>query len=106
MPATIVRNNPVLILDNGANSIKAGYAHEPVDSVRVIPNSIANSKLLKRTFIADELEKNCKDYEALTSRNAFEKVGLAYSVWWSVEKGDAYSTMVFFLLGHLDELGY
>ena len=62
----------VLILDNGAYTIKAGYAgidEEP----RVYPNSIARSRAEKRVYVADEIEK-CKDMSGIVYRRPFERV--------------------------------
>lgn len=63
---------PVLILENGAYSIKAGFAgldEEP----RVFHNSIARSRVEKRVYVADEIEQ-CKDLSGLAYRRPFEKV--------------------------------
>jgi actin-related protein 6 len=62
----------VLILDNGAYTIKAGYAgvdEEP----RIYPNSIARTRAEKKVYVSDEIEK-CKDMSGIVYRRPFERV--------------------------------
>jgi hypothetical protein len=64
--------SPVLILDNGAYNIKAGYSGidwEP----RVFPNSIARSRAERKVLVADEIE-GCRDLSGIAYRRPFEKV--------------------------------
>ncbi|CAD6589838.1 MAG: Actin- protein 6, partial [Tremellales sp. Tagirdzhanova-0007] len=72
---------PILILDNGAYTIKAGISGidwEP----RVFPNSIARSRIEKKVFVGDEIE-DCKDLSGLAYRRPFERGML---VNWDSEK--------------------
>jgi len=62
----------VLILDNGAYNIKAGYAGIDVEP-RVYPNSIARSRAEKRVYVADEIG-SCKDMSGIVYRRPFERV--------------------------------
>lgn len=62
----------VLILDNGAYTIKAGYAATD-EEPRVYPNSSARSRAEKRVYVADEIEK-CKDMSGIVYRRPFERV--------------------------------
>ncbi|BFZ61218.1 Actin-related protein 6 [Saitoella coloradoensis] len=68
-----------LILDNGAYSIKAGFA---VESCREIPNCLARPRNAKRVYVADELD-SCRDTSALAFRRPFER---GYLTSWEVEK--------------------
>lgn len=78
----------VLILDNGAYTIKAGYSGDDWDNPRyvrarhiipqrscsrIFPNSIARSKVEKKIFVGDEIE-SCRDYSGVAYRRPFEKV--------------------------------
>jgi actin-related protein 6 len=63
---------PILVLDNGAYTIKAGYAgvdEEP----RIYPNSVARSRAEKKVYVADEID-NCRDLSGIVYRRPFEKV--------------------------------
>jgi actin-related protein 6 len=67
---------PVLILDNGAHTIKAGIAGDPLYvEPRLFPNSIVRSKGDKKTYVADEIER-CRDYGGLQYRRPFERVSV------------------------------
>lgn len=87
-----MRNNLVVVLDNGASSIKAGIANGPsgtsdeprcvsrVESSqkssmksRIITNAVVRSKGDKKTYFGHEFEQ-CKDYASLHYRLPFEKV--------------------------------
>ncbi|KAF1986943.1 Actin/actin-like protein [Aulographum hederae CBS 113979] len=86
-----VRNAPTpqrqadrtLVVDNGAYSIKAGYAvpGDDLENCKVIPNCIARSRD-RRVFIASQLAK-CKDYGEMAFRRPVEK---GYVVNWEGEK--------------------
>ncbi len=72
-----------LIVDNGAYTIKAGYAsREPkLEHCAVIPNCIARDRE-KRTWIGGQLER-CKDFGEIAFRRPVEK---GYLVNWEAEK--------------------
>ncbi|RHZ87784.1 hypothetical protein Glove_30g18 [Diversispora epigaea] len=79
---TFIMLENVLVLDNGAYTIKAEYgtAQQP----RVIHNcKIARGKGDKKTFIGDQLN-SCTDFSGLYYRLPFEK---GYLTNWEVEKG-------------------
>lgn len=82
----------ILILDNGAYTIKAGLANDEewdqpkyafrahcplsfalVLILRLFPNSIVRSKIEKKVFVGDEIE-SCRDYSGLAYRRPFERV--------------------------------
>jgi actin-related protein 6 len=63
---------PVLILDNGAYTIKAGFSGIDFDP-RIFPNSIARSRAEKKVYVADEIE-NCRDHSGIVYRRPFERV--------------------------------
>ncbi|KZO98494.1 Actin/actin-like protein [Calocera viscosa TUFC12733] len=73
---------PVFILDNGASTIKCGFAHlNP--KPQLIPNRVARlTKGYRQLFIADELEK-CTAWEDLHWRIPFERGVLTN---WDIEK--------------------
>lgn len=64
---------PVLVLDNGAYTIKAGFAATD-EEPRIFPNSIARSRVEKRVYVADEID-NCRDLSGIAYRRPFERVG-------------------------------
>jgi actin-related protein 6 len=71
-------NNSVIVLDNGAATIKAGIANQRNEKVttegpRIIPNAVVRSKGDKFTYFGHELDR-CKDYSSLHYRLPFEKV--------------------------------
>ncbi|KAF9128586.1 Actin- protein 6 [Mortierella sp. 14UC] len=70
-----------LIVDNGAATIKYGYADDNTP-YRTFSNNITRSKAERKTFVGDQLE-TCKDFSGLYYRLPFEK-GLLTS--WDVEK--------------------
>ncbi|KAJ4481897.1 actin-like protein ARP6 [Lentinula aciculospora] len=75
----------VVILDNGAGSIKAGIASDiPAEQqvLEVIPNAIVRSKGDKATYFGHEIAK-CKDYSSLHYQLPFEK---GYVVDWDAQK--------------------
>lgn len=63
---------PVLVLDNGAYTIKAGFAHVD-EEPRVLPNSIARSRVEKRVYVADEIDQ-CRDLSGIVYRRPIERV--------------------------------
>ena len=73
-----------LVVDNGAYTIKAGYATpspNPDTDCHVIPNCIAKSRD-SRIWIGAQLE-NCADYGDMTFRRPVQK---GYLVSWEAEK--------------------
>ncbi|KAF9902946.1 Actin- protein 6 [Linnemannia zychae] len=70
-----------LVVDNGAATIKYGYADED-SPYRTFSNNITRSKAERKTFVGDQLD-TCKDFSGLYYRLPFEK-GLLTS--WDVEK--------------------
>lgn len=85
-----MKSSTVIILDNGASTIKAGVlgvhdAHprqvagpaipslSALTVCRLITNAIVRSKGDRATYIGHELEK-CRDYSSLHYRLPFEKV--------------------------------
>ena len=79
---------PIFILDNGAYSIKAGWAHQQdiklvytlrlkailIVSCRTFPNGIFRSKQDKKTYTADQLDLLCEDFSGLVYKLPFERV--------------------------------
>ncbi|KAF7353975.1 Actin-like protein ARP6 [Mycena venus] len=66
----------VLVLENGASTIKAGLVdHSSTDDPRIIANAVVRSKGDKTTYIGHELE-SCKDYSSLSYRLPLEKACL------------------------------
>jgi len=82
-----------LILDNGAYTLKAGFALSSEDpiiassssstSYHLIPNVIAHSPRDRRTYIGPELNLHCRDFGALKLRRPVEK---GYIVNWEGQK--------------------
>lgn len=71
-----------LVLDNGANTIKAGFVtDDTTDQPRVIPNCLARDRH-KRTYVGSELEK-CKDFGEIVFRRPVEK---GFIVNWEAQK--------------------
>lgn len=73
-----------LIVDNGAYSMKAGFAttsSDPEKDCHVIPNCMARSRD-KRVWVGSQLE-NCKDFGEMVFRRPVEK---GYLVNWEAEK--------------------
>ncbi|THU92450.1 actin-like protein ARP6 [Dendrothele bispora CBS 962.96] len=80
-------SNNIVILDNGAFSIKTGTtssktSKKNTNHPRVIPNAIVRSKGDKTTYFGHEIE-NCRDYSSLHYRLPFEK---GYIVDWDAQK--------------------
>ncbi|CAK9780965.1 unnamed protein product [Cutaneotrichosporon oleaginosum] len=74
-------DTPVLILDNGAYTIKAGVAGSDVEP-RFFPNAVARSRTDRRIFVSDEID-TAKDLSGIAYRRAFERGML---VAWDAEK--------------------
>ena len=73
-----------LIVDNGAYSMKAGFATsspDPEKDCHVVPNCMAKSRD-KRVWVGSQLE-NCKDFGEMAFRRPVEK---GYLVNWEAEK--------------------
>ncbi|KAF8980560.1 Actin- protein 6 [Entomortierella lignicola] len=70
-----------LVVDNGASTVKYGFADEDTP-YKTFPNNITRSKTERKTFVGDQLE-SCKDFSGLYYRLPFEK-GMLTS--WDVEK--------------------
>lgn len=70
-------NAPFFVLDNGADTIKAGFGGD----CKTIPNCIARGRD-RRTFIGSNLEK-CRDFAGISFRRPHER---GYMVSWEAEK--------------------
>ncbi|KAF8074027.1 actin-related protein Arp6 [Lyophyllum atratum] len=77
-------DNPVIVLDNGASTIKVGIANgeQEQEPARIIPNAVVRSKGDKMTYFGHEFAR-CKDYSSLHYRLPFEK---GYLVDWDAQK--------------------
>ncbi|KAI0786140.1 actin-like protein Arp6 [Abortiporus biennis] len=73
---------PIVVLDNGASSLKFGVASQSKTPPRIITNAIVRSREDKTTYIGVELE-NCKNFASLHYRLPFEK---GYLVDWDAQK--------------------
>ncbi|GLB38716.1 putative actin family protein [Lyophyllum shimeji] len=75
---------PVVVLDNGAYTIKAGISvgGQEQEPPRIIPNAVVRSKGDKMTYFGHEFAR-CKDYSSLHYRLPFEK---GYLVDWDAQK--------------------
>ncbi|KAL1895666.1 Actin-related protein 6 [Sporothrix stenoceras] len=69
-----------LVVDNGAYTIKAGFASE--DAPHIIPNCIARDRA-RRTYIGSELTTNCRDFGEASFRRPVEK---GYIVNWEAQR--------------------
>ncbi|KAH9168756.1 actin-domain-containing protein [Lactarius sanguifluus] len=76
-----MKRAPVVVLDNGASSIKVGVTTSPKD-VRTISNAIVRSKGDKTTYFGHEFDA-CKDFSSLHFRLPFER---GYLVDWDAQK--------------------
>ncbi|KZV90002.1 actin-like protein ARP6 [Exidia glandulosa HHB12029] len=72
----------VVVIDNGAHTLKAGLSTRPKAPPKIIQNAAMRSKLDKRLYVGHEIEE-CTDFESVTYRLAFER-GLLTD--WDVEK--------------------
>lgn len=74
-----------LVLDNGAYTIKAGFAGPDIDVIpgdcHIIPNCMARDRN-RKIYVGSELEK-CKDFGEMQFRRPVEK---GYMVNWEAEK--------------------
>jgi actin-related protein 6 len=72
------------IIDNGGDTIKAGFAREEpsYSNCSVIPNTIAYSARDKRSYVGSQLEK-CMDFGELGFRRPVQK---GFVVNWESEK--------------------
>lgn len=71
-----------LVLDNGADTIKAGFVTgNAVDGPRIIPNCLARDRH-KNIYVGSELEK-CKDFGEIAFRRPVEK---GFIVNWEAQK--------------------
>ncbi|KAF8228073.1 actin-related protein Arp6 [Tricholoma matsutake] len=92
-------SNSVIVLDNGAATIKAGIANQLTEQggsqgLRIITNAVVRSKGDKLTYFGHELDR-CRDYSSLHYRLPFEK---GYLVDWDAQKAvwdGIFSTDVF-----------
>ncbi|KAK6532237.1 Actin- protein 6 [Arthrobotrys megalospora] len=77
------RLSNVLVLDNGASTIKAGFATRNTDlsDCSIVPNCIARSRD-RRLYVGKQLE-NCKDFGSIVFRQPVEK---GYIVNWESQK--------------------
>ncbi|TDL17756.1 Actin/actin-like protein [Rickenella mellea] len=74
---------PVVVLDNGASTIKASLQHgQSSDDFRIIPNAIVRSKGDRKTYFGHELAQ-CRDYSSLHYRLPFER---GYLTDWDAQK--------------------
>jgi len=71
-----------LVLDNGADTIKAGFVTgDKTDGPRVVPNCLARDRH-RKTYVGSELEK-CRDFGELAFRRPVEK---GFVVSWEAQK--------------------
>ncbi|ETW81470.1 hypothetical protein HETIRDRAFT_318154 [Heterobasidion irregulare TC 32-1] len=76
-----MKRTSIVVVDNGACTIKAGLARL-VQDPRVIPNAVIRSKGDKTTYFGHEFYK-CRDHSSLHYRLPFEK---GYLVDWDAQK--------------------
>lgn len=76
----------VVVLDNGASTVKAGISADSTgqnrNPCRLIRNAVIRSKGDKTTYFGHEFD-NCRDYSSLHYRLPFEK---GYLVDWDAQK--------------------
>ncbi|KAK4119520.1 Actin/actin-like protein [Parathielavia appendiculata] len=71
-----------LVLDNGADTIKAGFVTgAKTDEPRIIPNCLARDRH-RKTYVGSELQK-CRDFGEMAFRRPVEK---GYIVSWEAQK--------------------
>lgn len=81
-PAPPPTPSRTLVLDNGADTIKAGFVTaDEIEEPRVIPNCIARDRT-RKTYVASDLAK-CKDFGEINFRRPVEK---GYVVNWEAQK--------------------
>jgi actin-related protein 6 len=90
-PAERVLSDQTLIIDNGAYTMKAGFANSSstLDDCHAIPNCIARDRG-RRVWIGAQLEK-CDDFGEITFRRPVEK---GFLVNWEAEKAIWDSTFI------------
>ncbi|GJE94184.1 actin family protein [Phanerochaete sordida] len=76
------RSRKIVVVDNGASTIKLGVLGAKEREPRIISNAIVRSKGDKATYYGQELD-NCVDFSSLHYRLPFEK---GYLVDWDAEK--------------------
>ncbi|KAI9058563.1 actin-like protein Arp6 [Trametes sanguinea] len=77
-----MNDSSVVILDNGASTIKVGVLGVHEDHPLIIPNAVVRSKGDNATYIGHELAK-CRDFTSLRFRHPFEK---GFLVDWDAQK--------------------
>ncbi|KAI0335723.1 actin-like protein Arp6 [Cubamyces sp. BRFM 1775] len=77
-----MKSSSIVILDNGASTIKAGLLGVHDDQPLIIPNAVVRSKGDNATYIGHELAK-CRDYTSIRYRLPFEK---GFLVDWDAQK--------------------
>jgi actin-related protein 6 len=91
VPPTQILPSKTLIIDNGADTMKAGYAPsssssetniDPLASCLAIPNALAKTRD-KRVYIGAQLTTHITDWNEATFRRPLEK---GYVVNWEAEK--------------------
>ncbi|KAG5220657.1 actin [Salix suchowensis] len=76
---TMMAGTNIIVLDNGASTIKAGLANSDYEHPsRIIPNAVVRSKGDKATYIGHEFEQ-CQDHASLHYRLPFEKINTSES---------------------------
>ncbi len=82
-PAERVLPDQTLIIDNGAFTMKAGFAKSSptLDDCQTIPNCLARDRG-KRVWVGSQLEK-CNDFGEITFRRPVEK---GFLINWEAEK--------------------
>lgn len=81
-PAPPPKPTNTLVLDNGADTLKAGLVRAShIDDPLVVPNSIARTRL-KKTFVAAEIDQ-CRDFSEIQFRRPVER---GYVVNWEAQK--------------------
>jgi len=77
MPPTL---SQTLVVDNGAYTIKAGFAKQRVelDDCSVIPNCIARGRD-RKVFVGSELD-SCKDFGGMSFRRPVERVSAVFTL--------------------------
>ncbi|RSM00807.1 hypothetical protein CEP52_008923 [Fusarium oligoseptatum] len=81
-PAPPKAPTTTLVLDNGADTIKAGLVRDgKIDEPRIIPNYIARDRA-RKVYVASEIEK-CRDFGEIQFRRPVEK---GFIVNWEAQK--------------------
>ncbi|CCL99741.1 uncharacterized protein FIBRA_01763 [Fibroporia radiculosa] len=77
-----MKPSSLVVVDNGAHTIKAGVVGTHGINPRIVPNAIVRSKGDKQTYIGHESDK-CSDFSSLHYRLPFEK---GFPVDWDAQK--------------------